>query len=193
MVAKKLITALAFVLLFWGCVEDDFDEFDGVCPLVVSTVSEKNAIEVPLNQVITAKFNEKMNPSTMAASFTVSSDALIAGTVTYSDSTATFTPSLLLDKHTKYTCTIKKTAKDLKGNALQEDYVWTFTTVLPLEFTVAVSSNPVISGVSSGAGKFEEESEVSVTTVPNANYTFSNWTENEIEVSTDANYDFVLI
>jgi uncharacterized repeat protein (TIGR02543 family) len=193
MVAKKLITAVAFVLLFWGCVEDDFDEFDGVCPLVVSTVSEKNAIEVPLNQVITAKFNEKMNPSTMAASFTVSSDALIAGTVTYSDSTATFTPSLLLDKHTKYTCTIKKTAKDLKGNALQEDYVWTFTTVLPLEFTVAVSSNPVISGVSSGAGKFEEESEVSVTTVPNANYTFSNWTENEIEVSTDANYDFVLI
>ncbi|MDD3721461.1 MAG: ice-binding family protein [Lutibacter sp.] len=206
MITKKLFTtiAFAFVLLFSGCADDDFNEIDGLCPLVVSTVPEDGAIDVPLNQIITATFNEKMNPSTITeASFTVANgstfgkgndnNALINGTVTYNDSTAVFTPSSLLDENTEYTGTIKTLAKDLRGNALQEDYVWTFVTAAPLpEFSVEVSSNPALGGVTTGGGLFEQGTAVTVTAVPNAGYTFLNWTDNGIEVSTSANYQFLL-
>jgi len=202
MITKKLLTtfAFAFVLLFSGCAEDDFVEIDGVCPLVISTIPENLETEVPIDQVISATFNEKMDPSTMAASFNVADNGtLIDGTVTYTDSTATFTPSSLLDYDTEYTGTIKTTAKDLRGNALQEDYVWTFTTGIPTQFTVLVSSNPVdgglttvVDGSTAGAGQFDEGTPVTVTAVHNTGYTFSNWTAGGIEVSTDANYTFVL-
>lgn len=198
MIAKKLLTtiAFAFVLLFSGCADDDFNQIDGVCPLVVSTVPEDEDIDVPLNQVITATFNEKMNPTTITgASFTVSANGtLVAGTVTYSNLTATFTPSSLLDEDTEYTGTITTLAKDERGNALQENYVWTFVTVLPLpEFSVAVSSNPSIGGLTAGAGIFDQGTAVTVTAIPNVGYTFTNWTDNGIVVSTSANYTFVLI
>lgn len=195
MIAKKLLTtiAFAFVLLFSGCAEDDFNEVDGLCPLVVSTVPEDGDIDVPLNQIITATFNEKMNPSTITgASFTVSANgALIAGTVTYNNLTATFTPLSLLDEDTEYTGTITTLAKDERGNALQENYVWSFSTAS--SFTVNVISNPLIGGVTTGGGSFAQGASVTVSAVPNAGYTFTNWTENGTQVSTSANYTFVLI
>src|SRR5680860_345777 len=178
MIAKKLLTTIAFalVLLFSGCAKDDLNEIDGVCPLVVSTVPEDGDFDIPLNQIITATFNEKMNPATITgASFTVGANsALIDGTVSYTDSTAVFTPSSLLDEDTEYTGTITTLAKDKRGNALQEDYVWTFTTVPPLpQFTVVVSSDPIIGGVTAGGGLFDEGTAVTVTAVPNAGYTFT--------------------
>jgi hypothetical protein len=198
MIPNKLLTtfsfALAFVLLFSGCVKDDFDQKDGICPLVISTTPTVLATGVPVNQVITATFNEKMNPSTISgASFTIGSDALINGTVSYTDSTATFIPSVPLNVNTSYTATINTMVKDLRGNALQEDYVWTFKTALPSpEYSVAVSSSPEIGGVTSGAGIFDAGSEVTVTAVPNAGYDFVNWTDAGVEVSTSANYTFTL-
>ncbi|WP_299667250.1 ice-binding family protein [uncultured Polaribacter sp.] len=196
MITKKLLATFAFaiVLLFSGCADDDFEQIDGVCPLVNSTIPENLATNVPLDQIITATFNEKMNPLTISeASFTVASGALINGTVSYTDSTAVFTPSSLLDENTEYTATIKTLAKDLRGNALQEDYVWTFVTVLPLpEYTVVVSSNPVIGGVTTGGGVFDEGTEVTVTAAANAGYEFVNWTAAGVEVSTNENYTFTL-
>ena len=194
---KKLLTtsALAFVFLFSGCADDDFVEIEGVCPLVVSTNPANAATEVPINKVITATFNEKMNPLTITkTSFIVTDNGLpIDGTVTYTDSTALFTPITLLDKETEYTGTIKTTVKDLKGNALQEDYVWVFTTVVPLDFSINVTSSPTIGGVTAGGGQFEEDTEVTVTALPNLNYTFVNWKENGTEVSTNVNYKFVIV
>lgn len=196
MIAKKLLTtiAFAFVLLFSGCADDDFNQVDGVCPLVIATAPEDGAIDVPLNQVITATFNEKMNPSTITeASFTVgANDAFITGNVTYSDSTAVFTPSSLLDENTEYTGTIKTLAKDERGNALQEDYMWTFVNASIPEFSVVVSSDPTIGGITIGGGLFEQGAAVTVTATPNDGYTFVNWTLEGVEVSTDAAYTFVL-
>lgn len=198
MIAKKLLTtiAFAFVLLFSGCAEDDFNEVDGLCPLVVSTVPDDGDIDVPLNQVITATFNEKMNPTTINEdSFTVSANgALIDGTVSYNGLTATFIPSSPLDEDTEYTGTITTMAKDERGNALQEDYVWSFVTVLPLpEYAVEVSSSPTIGGLTAGGGLFDQGTPVTVTAVPNVGYTFTNWTENGVQVSTSANYTFVIV
>ncbi|HCE53778.1 MAG: hypothetical protein APF83_12840 [Lutibacter sp. BRH_c52] len=195
MIAKKLLTtiAFAFVLLFSGCAKDDFQEVDGVCPLVISTIPTSDAVGVPLNQIITATFNEVMKPSTITStSFLVSANgAQIAGTVTYAGSTATFTPNAPLLPNTEYTGTITTLASDSKGNFLQENYVWTFTTLKT--FTVGVSSNPTIGGITAGGGTFVEGTTVTLTATPNPLYTFDNWTEGgAIVPGAGATYQFVL-
>jgi hypothetical protein len=131
---KFLLTfAVLFIALISGCANDDFEEIDGVCPLVISAVPTTGSTNVPLDQVITATFNEEMNPATFTkTSFIVqgptAADA-VDGNVTFSGKVATFTPTTgKLAINTAYTATIKTSVKDLTGNALQTDYKWTFTT-----------------------------------------------------------------
>ncbi|MCX6236662.1 MAG: Ig-like domain-containing protein [Bacteroidia bacterium] len=141
MKTKKLLAAFALisVVLITGCKKDTYLAKVGVCPLVVSTVPANGAVGVPLNQVVTATFNEAMNPATInASSITLTATMNIAGTkaalvpiagaVTYSGMTATFTPSTPLVSNTTYTGRVTTEAKDPMGNALQADYVWTFNT-----------------------------------------------------------------
>ncbi len=130
-----ILATLFLATCIGGCKKDDYKEVPGLCPEVVSTNPPKNAVLVPLTtQVITAKFNEKMDPATFSqASFTVDgvlTKASIPGTVDYvvADSSIRFTTSSRLAIGTTYTCTVKAGVKDLKGNALQVDYVWAFST-----------------------------------------------------------------
>ncbi|WP_100616032.1 Ig-like domain-containing protein [Confluentibacter citreus] len=123
------IFALIMFVLFAACEEDTFIETIGICPLVIATNPDNNDTNVPLSQVITVTFNEEMNPATITeTSFTIESGAAISGTVTYSGLTATFTPSAPLQVGTTHTGRIKTTVKDLNGNALQQEYVWVFST-----------------------------------------------------------------
>ena len=71
-----------------------------------------------------------MDASTLTtATFTLSSGSgPVTGTVGYSGTTATFTPSASLTGTTIYTATITTGAKDAAGNALAANYVWSFTT-----------------------------------------------------------------
>ena len=52
----------------------------------------------------------------------------VAGVVTYSGTTATFTPTSSLTANTLYKATITTGAKNVAGTSLTKDYVWTFTT-----------------------------------------------------------------
>jgi hypothetical protein len=61
---------------------------------------------------------------------------------------------------------------------------------LPITYTVAVSSNPLIGGTSSGGGTFNTGALVTVSAAANAGYTFTNWTEGLLVASTNANYGF---
>ncbi len=98
-------------------------------PTVSSTTPADNATGVAVNTTITATFSEAMDSSTITAdTFLVSGSANIAGTVTYSGTMATFTPTTALDYDTTYTATITTGAKDLAGNGLEADYTWSFTT-----------------------------------------------------------------
>jgi len=133
----KLVAILAMVsfIFFMGCKKDDYKAIVGVCPLVNSTNPVNNATGVPLNKIITATFNEKMNPATFTqTSFTIQGatalkeSTAVSGTVSFTDSTATLIPSSPLLPYTTYTGTIKSSVRDLMGNFLQEDYVWTFNT-----------------------------------------------------------------
>ncbi|MFN3916169.1 MAG: ice-binding family protein [Flavobacteriales bacterium] len=146
MKTRKLLTfvASAALVLFVGCKKDTFEENIGDCPLVLSTNPANNASNIPLNQVITVTFNKEMNAETITTgSITLHGPTTqVVGTVTYSGVTATFTSSTLLALNTIYTGTVKTSVKDLKGNALQTDYIWTFTTGSNIAPTV-ISTDPI--------------------------------------------------
>jgi len=141
--------ALILVVLISGCKKNDYQATVGVCPIVVSTIPDNGAVGVPLNQVVSATFNEKMNPSTITgSSFTLMSSisgvntlTAVNGTVVYSGLTAFFTPTNPLTPNTTYTGRVTTAARDLTGNALQADYVWTFATDLPPTVTSDPANN----------------------------------------------------
>jgi hypothetical protein len=110
-------------------------------PTVISTNPLNAAINVPFNQKIAATFSEAMDASTITTATInlMQGSAAISGVVSYSGTTATFTPSNNLAANTKYTETISTGAKDLSGNALASNYVWSFTTG-----AVAVITSPTV-------------------------------------------------
>jgi Ice-binding-like/Bacterial Ig-like domain len=123
------IAVLSLTAFLGSCKKDDFVQIDGVCPLVLSTDPADGATSVALNKVITVTFNEVMNPATITqASIIITGATPVTGVITYSGNTATFTPSGLLAANTTYTGRVTTAVKDENGNALQTDYVWTFST-----------------------------------------------------------------
>ncbi|MEX0982348.1 MAG: ice-binding family protein [Bacteroidales bacterium] len=125
------IAVFSIAAILGGCFEDNYVPIGSVCPMVISTDPADLDTEVPLNQIVTATFNEQMNPATITPeSFIFESGTTLAGALSYDGNNATlsFEPTNSLRVSTTYTATIKSTVKDLLGNALQEDYVWTFST-----------------------------------------------------------------
>jgi len=81
-----------------------------------------------------------MNPATISTTtFTVTGPSgAVSGAVTYSGTTATFTPAGVLAYSTLYTATITTGAANLGGASLLGNYVWTFTTITPPPTVTAV-------------------------------------------------------
>lgn len=102
----------------------------GALPTVISTDPANGATNVAAGKVITATFSTAMDPLTInATTFLLKQGTTsITGVVTYSGTTASFTPSVALTANTVYTATITTGAKNVAGNALGADYVWSFTT-----------------------------------------------------------------
>ena len=61
-----------------------------------------------------------------------------------------------------------------------------------IQYTVSLSSNPSYGGTTSGGGTYNSGSSVTVTATPNSGYTFSNWTENGAQISTNSSYTFTI-
>jgi hypothetical protein len=100
-------------------------------PTVLSVVPASNATSVATGTKVTATFSETMDAATISAStFTLKQGSTaVAGTISYTGTSATFTPSAALTGSTSYTATITTGAKDPSGNALTANYTWTFTTI----------------------------------------------------------------
>jgi len=64
-----------------------------------------------------------------------------------------------------------------------------FTPDLP-QWTVATSESPAAGGITSGGGTVDDGSSVTVVATPNLGYTFANWTEGGVAVSSSATYTF---
>ncbi len=123
---------LLIVAVFsFGCKKDVAEAGTvGVCPIVASTDPANNSSNVATNKKITATFNEAMDGATInGTSFVITQGSnQVAGTVSYSGNTASFTPSSLLMGNTMYTGTITTASKDLAHNAMTANYTWSFTT-----------------------------------------------------------------
>ena len=61
-----------------------------------------------------------------------------------------------------------------------------------IEFTVTLSSNPVLGGTTIGNGTFPKDTLVTVAATPSAGYTFTNWTEGVVIASTSSSFTFNL-
>ena len=128
-----------------------------IVPTVISVDPLNLATNVVLNKVVSANFSVAMDPLTINAStFTLKDGATsIPGTVNYSGTTATFTPTNPLVLGKTYTATLTTGAKNVAGTALANNYIWTFSTGAiviptvistdPLDLAVGVALNKVIS------------------------------------------------
>ena len=130
---KSLLLLLLIPAVVWQCRKDDFnDEIVGICPEVVFTSPANEETDVSTSKIIRAKFNEKMDASTLnGTSFTLHDGVnQIPGTVSYSDfdSTVSFIPTIFLPVNTEFTARVTKAARNPLGSAMRADYVWTFTT-----------------------------------------------------------------
>jgi hypothetical protein len=103
---------------------------DVLLPLISITSPVNNTTGIARNASITVEFSEPMQTSTInSASFTLAQGSnAVSGSVVYSGTTATFTPTNVLNALTVYAATITTAAKDLAGNSLSSNTSWNFTT-----------------------------------------------------------------
>lgn len=103
---------------------------DLALPTILSASPIAGSTGIGFNKVLSVTFSEPMSAATITtSSFTLWQGATsIAGAVSYSGTTATFTPSDPLGAGTAYKVKITTDVKDIAGNPLAADAVWTFTT-----------------------------------------------------------------
>jgi hypothetical protein len=120
------IIAMLLILFLAACKKDE----TGVRPAVTSTDPLNNVTGVARNTAVAFTFSEAMDPLTINTStFTLKQGiTVVPGTVAYSGTTATFTPTNVLAANTLYSATITTGAKSLTGNLLAANAVWSFTT-----------------------------------------------------------------
>lgn len=133
---KSILFLLLAISIYSGCKKDDYVETVGLCPTVTLTNPDNLETLVALDQSIEITFNEKMDASSFVpSSFTL--EAVISGSISYipgilsydeSLNRLVFNPNNLLDVNTTYTGRVKPIVKDLNGNLLQQEYIWSFST-----------------------------------------------------------------
>ncbi|MEP7377680.1 MAG: N,N-dimethylformamidase beta subunit family domain-containing protein [Chitinophagaceae bacterium] len=103
-------------------------------PIISSVLPPNRATGVSTTTTVTATFSEAINSSTVTANtFQVrnAANTLVNATVSTSGNQIILTPSTVLAGSATYTVTIvggSSGVKDLAGNALVNNYTWTFTT-----------------------------------------------------------------
>jgi hypothetical protein len=142
---KILLSTLtiASIVLLGGCKKDDFVKIDSECPIVVFTSPVNGETGVLFNKTVSATFNEDLDPASITtASFTLSDGSPVSGAVSYSNRTAYFNPTNLLQVNTTYVATLTSLVKDPFGNTLQTKYIWSFSTGATVS-PVVISTEPL--------------------------------------------------
>lgn len=103
---------------------------DVLVPVINVTSPLNNTTGIARNTAVTIEFSEAMQASSItASSFNLKQGSIVVpGSVVYSATTATFTPTNTLSALTMYTATITTDVKDLAGNPLGANTTWNFTT-----------------------------------------------------------------
>ena len=116
------------------------------------------------------------------------------------NSTMTLTPSSGSVRQTLYV----RLASDVNAGDYNGDMTFTSGTasttvslsgtVTPgaILYTIIATANPTEGGTVTGAGTYPEDGSCTLTATANVGYTFTNWTKNGSEVSTNATYSFTV-
>lgn len=62
----------------------------------------------------------------------------------------------------------------------------------PQSYTINVSANPIDGGIVAGSGVYQGGQSRTVYATANSGYTFTNWTENGVQVSSNDSYSFIV-
>lgn len=131
---KKKVAAIAIaaVVLVAGCKKKDVQEPipTPTTPTITAKSPNSNATNVALNKVISITFSEAMDASTInATTFSLKKGSTnVLGTVSYSGTTAIFTPTAALTAGMVYSATISVGAKSTAGIPLATNATWDFST-----------------------------------------------------------------
>ncbi len=122
------VIAMLLIVFLNGCNKDD--DFIGERPKVTSTNPISEAVSIAPGSDISVLFSSDMNPLTIiTANFIVMKGTeVVPGVVSYSDSTAVFSPTADLSASTLYNVKISTGVKDNSGIGLITEYTWSFTT-----------------------------------------------------------------
>src|SRR5205814_1210378 len=152
-------------------------------PTVSATVPANAATGVATSAQIAFTFNEPMDASTInTATFTLKQGTTpVAGTVSYTGVTASFTPAANLAPLTTYTATISAGARDLSGNALAADSVCRSLSLhdaLPISPTVSatVPANAATGVATSAQIAFTFSEPMDASTINTATFTLKQGT-----------------
>ncbi len=110
---------------------------DITAPTVILEFPSNTSTAVSLSTKVSATFSEPMDPATiLATTFTVKEGInSVSGVVTFVGINAVFTPNSNLAANTTYTATVTTGVLDLAGNALANNFIWTFTTGATVDTT----------------------------------------------------------
>jgi hypothetical protein len=152
------LLATLMVVLVAGCGQETVS-----LPGVVSVTPAQGATGIATNTTVTATFSMTMNSASITTStFTLvgPGGAPVTGVVTYSGTTATFTPNAALAYGVTFTATITNGAATPGGAGLLGNYVWSFTVG-----TATITTPPVLVKTvpASGASSVVLNQAVSVT------------------------------
>jgi predicted small lipoprotein YifL len=102
--------------------------FDTTPPIISAVTPTAGATGVAANVAPTVTFSEPVDSTTITFTLKDSKGAILGYTMSYSGTTAVFTPSPKLKPNTNYTARVSAGVKDLAGNAMLSDYSWSFKT-----------------------------------------------------------------
>lgn len=162
---------------------------------VVSITPSSGANDVSIYTGIELTFNGEIDKSTVLNHFTVLKDirnsyvdksslnskdfAVINGAISCSNFTITFTPDELLEKETRYlVCCKKGGLHDIYGNALDRDYIFTFSTYSKLKTEKPVITSPVDNTITRGLNEISWQHETKDGYI--------------IQLSSDKNFDYII-
>ncbi|MFZ3136331.1 MAG: Ig-like domain-containing protein [Thermodesulfovibrionales bacterium] len=158
-----LFSLMLSVFLITGCGGGGTGNWDGAPatptdttrPTVTAVTPLNNATGVAINRNVTATFSEAMDAATISTStFTLACPAgtSVTGVVTYvaASKVATFNPTGNLPVSTTCTATITTGAKDVAGNALASNFVWTFKTGATADTTAPTVTSTVPANAATG-------------------------------------------
>ncbi len=125
---------------------------DTIPPVIAVNYPETGATGVPENSSPSVTFSEPVIPQTISFVLTLGTTT-IPGTVSYSGTTAVFTPTNILVAHALYTARIAggpNGVRDLAGNTMSADHTWTFTTAQDAAPPSVTATNPAAGGSNVG-------------------------------------------